>query len=797
VGKSWTGSSSPGVRAPAFALGMKLFAAPRGQPQARRGTDVVLLVPALIGLALAIAAYPPTSLERSLETFLAALPHWLDPVWEFLTDLLWLWALVLVAIALVRVRLVVVAQALAAVVLAAVLALWATRLAVGSWPPVVDAVLGRSGAPTFPGARTAEATAAIVSIAPHLARPLRVVGRWLLVLGLLGAAITGTPLGTFAAAMAAITAAAAVRLATGTSVGRPGLEDVASGLAQLGIRTQRLEEAERQVAGVFHVSGVDEQGRPLLVKVYGRDAYDTQLVARLWRRLWYRGGGLPIRLGRVHAAEHEAFVTLLARTEGLAGHEVVTAASTIDDDALLVLRGDPRPFTAEVDDRVLDAAWSALRRLEELTVAHQRIAPEALAAVAGEVVFVDFGAATVAPTELQLATDRAHLLLATASLAGSERAIRAVAGAVGQDGVAELLPYLQTAALTPTLRTALDQAGIDVDRLREEAAAFVDAEPPELAKLRRVSVRALVQILLLGFASYTILDAAGDVDWGDVGGTIRHASWTWIAAAFLAAQLPRVSQAASTLGSVPTAMPFGPVYALQLATGYMNVALPSNLARMAVNIRFFQRQGLSAPIAVASGVIDSLAGTVVQAVLLAVLLLFSESSLAVDLPVPSGTFRILLLILLAALVACVATAFAVRRLREAIVDRVRRWWPEVRASLAALRAAHKLALLLVGSLATEVLFATALGLFARSFGTPVDLAELLVINISVSLLASFIPVPGGVGVAEFGLTIGLVSAGMTSEAAIAAVLLYRISTFYLPPLWGFPAMLWLQRKRYL
>jgi uncharacterized membrane protein YbhN (UPF0104 family) len=67
----------------------------------------------------------------------------------------------------------------------------------------------------------------------------------------------------------------------------------------------------------------------------------------------------------------------------------------------------------------------------------------------------------------------------------------------------------------------------------------------------------------------------------------------------------------------------------------------------------------------------------------------------------------------------------------------------------------------------------------------------------VSLLASFIPVPGGVGVAEFGLTIGLVSAGMTSEAAIAAVLLYRIAVYYLPPLWGFPAMLWLQRRQYL
>jgi uncharacterized membrane protein YbhN (UPF0104 family) len=59
-----------------------------------------------------------------------------------------------------------------------------------------------------------------------------------------------------------------------------------------------------------------------------------------------------------------------------------------------------------------------------------------------------------------------------------------------------------------------------------------------------------------------------------------------------------------------------------------------------------------------------------------------------------------------------------------------------------------------------------------------------VINMSVSLLGSLVPVPGNIGVAEFGLTIGLVSAGMTDEAAFAAVLLYRIATFYLPPLWG-------------
>ena len=71
------------------------------------------------------------------------------------------------------------------------------------------------------------------------------------------------------------------------------------------------------------------------------------------------------------------------------------------------------------------------------------------------------------------------------------------------------------------------------------------------------------------------------------------------------------------------------------------------------------------------------------------------------------------------------------------------------------------------------------------------------INISVSLLASFIPVPEAWASPSSASRSASISAGMPSEAAIAAVLLYRISTYYLPPAWGFPAMLWLQRNQYL
>ena len=39
-------------------------------------------------------------------------------------------------------------------------------------------------------------------------------------------------------------------------------------------------------------------GRSLLVKIYGRDAWDGQLLASAWSSLWYRGDTPHLSLGR-------------------------------------------------------------------------------------------------------------------------------------------------------------------------------------------------------------------------------------------------------------------------------------------------------------------------------------------------------------------------------------------------------------------------------------------------------------------------------------------------------------------
>jgi len=298
-------------------------------------------------------------------------------------------------------------------------------------------------------------------------------------------------------------------------------------------------------------------------------------------------------------------------------------------------------------------------------------------------------------------------------------------------------------------------------------------------------------------AAFAVLSFATGIDYDQFVDGLSDATWSWIAVGAVVAQTPRVSQAVATLGSVAANLRFGPVYAMQLATGYMNLALPSVAGRLAINIRFFQRQGITAAAAVTSGAIDSFASTVVQAVLLTLLLLFSESTLDLHLESPSSRVLVVIAILAALVVAAIAAAAMVRRVRTAVLDRVRRWWPEARAALAALRSSNKLVLLLAGSIATEILFAVTLGLFALALGTRIGITDLLVINLSISLFSSLVPIPGGIGVTELGLTVGLTAAGMSEEAALATALLYRVAVFYLPPVWGFLALRWLQRNQYL
>jgi uncharacterized protein (TIRG00374 family) len=122
---------------------------------------------------------------------------------------------------------------------------------------------------------------------------------------------------------------------------------------------------------------------------------------------------------------------------------------------------------------------------------------------------------------------------------------------------------------------------------------------------------------------------------------------------------------------------------------------------------------------------------------------------------------------------------------------------QARDALRVLRSPTKLAELFGGNLLSQLLFAVTLGACVRAFGFHLPLSTLILINTVVTLFSGLLPVPGGVGVTEGGLTLGLTRAGVPASIAVAIALSYRFAVFYLPPLWGYVSFRWLTARRYL
>ena len=137
----------------------------------------------------------------------------------------------------------------------------------------------------------------------------------------------------------------------------------------------------------------------------GRDAQDTQRLARRWRLLAYRDPPRSAPIGRLEQVEHEAVATLLATQAGVRAPEVVTVGLGPDGDAVIVTRQppvDPLELAApdDVDDGTLRDLWQQVSRLHAAGIAHGRLNASNVLVLDDGPMLVDFSAATLGAPQI-------------------------------------------------------------------------------------------------------------------------------------------------------------------------------------------------------------------------------------------------------------------------------------------------------------------------------------------------------------------------------------------------------------
>jgi uncharacterized membrane protein YbhN (UPF0104 family)/tRNA A-37 threonylcarbamoyl transferase component Bud32 len=765
----------------------------------RRTVDAVFLLLAaiVIGLTAVIASSTP-GVDRDVAEALTTLFGWADALWRAAFVALLLLALVVLADALLRRHWGLARDLLVAVVPLAALGLTLGGVVESDWFPVKDHLLARWG---YPELRLAAATAVLVVAGPELVRRVRVLAAWLVPLAALAAIVLGATLPSAALGGLAVGLAvgAIVRLAFGSAAGVPPTERIRAAMAGLGVEVRDLAPSKRQRIGAAEYVGHDLDGNPLKARFLDSDAQDTQRLARRWRLLAYRDPPRSAPIGRLEQVEHEALAIFVAAQAGIRVPEVVLAAPDGDGNALLVTREpDVEPLELsradQVSDKTLEELWQQVDRLHRAGIAHGRLNASNVLVTHEGPMLVDLSAASLAAPQSAIDIDAAELVVACTVLVGPERALRLALNAGWRENLIRILPYLQSAALTPHLRDLARSHEVGLKKLRTDAAAATGQEAPEVAPLRRVRPRDLLLTAALIVAAYLLISKLAEIGFGTIYRELKTADLAWVLVALLIAQSSFIGTGVSVRGSVATPLPLLPCVLLQSAIKFINLTVPSSAGRIGIDLRFLQRMGASGPEAVAAGALDDASETIVQAALLLISLVFVGDALDTNkfhLGSPDGR---LVAGILVALVASVAVVFAVPKLRAKVL-------PGVRSGLTGLRTVvrdrHKRLELFGGSIISELLYSISLGATCLAYGVHLDLAQLIFVNTAASVLSSLVPSPGGIGAAEASLSAGLIAMGVGESTAFAVAITQRLCTFYLPPIWGYLSLRWLTRRGYV
>jgi uncharacterized membrane protein YbhN (UPF0104 family) len=755
-----------------------------------------LLLVALTALGVAQIAW----IESLILDFLDDFPSWLNGILKATYVLAGLYAVVLLGLALVAGRSE--RDTLRDLLLAGSLALVAgavlSWLVAGAWPALF-AEFAEDPEAQYPIMRIALVTAVLITASPHLVRPLRRFG-WLVGFAVVVAGVAlglGDPGDALGALGVGVAAAGVALIGFGSPRGYPDPGNVEQGVEQLGVSVSSLVTSPRQTWGVRRYSAAGPDGVPLVVKVYGRDARDAQFFARVWRAVWYRDSGPALTSSRLHQVEHEAFFTIMAGRGGVTTPTVVTAGAPTKELALLVLADDGTPLpeaSADQSDDLLASVWAQVKRLHEAGIAHGRLNLFSVGIAGAQPIIGNFRESSIGPSEDRIHADTAELLLTMADRFGVDRTVTAAQAGLGDDGLIAAMPYLQGPAVSGEGKNEVQHVRTLFSELREEIGQRTGTEVPKRASLHRVTGRTLLMFGLTILAAYALIGMVSGIDFASVAEELQDANWGWVAAAFVVAQLPLLSEAITMMAAVASPIPMMPTVQLQSAIKFIQLAIGGAAGRMATNIAYLRKFGVSTTDSVTQGAVDSLTGFFIQILIILAAVVFGGIQLLPDDAALDLNWALIIgLIVFAVLVSALMVWF-IRPVRERIVPPVKQAWEGLSALV---KDPGRFLTLLGAVIATQLLYAIALWMTALAFGWTVSLSSMLVVNTIAALFAGLLPIPGGVGVTEALLTAGMTAIGIDESAAFAIAVTYRVISAYLPPVWGWFSIQWLERNGYL
>jgi glycosyltransferase 2 family protein len=601
----------------------------------------------------------------------------------------------------------------------------------------------------------------------------------------------------------------AVRYVAGSASQRPGALAIASALGGAGLRVTamrriRLEEGTR-TSGSRHYAAVTAADAAtdaatgdsdLDVVVYDRDQQAAGVFYRAYRSvrlLAQVSRTAPLSVDRQverrallsYASEDADAPTPRLRAFVRVGPEAAVLAYEHHDGTTLAKRNPG------CSDGELRQIWDAVGRLHARKVTHRGLtADRILLTDDGRVLLLDPGEGDVAASDLQIRLDVAQLLAELALYVGPDRASTSALERASPDELVMVVPLLQPVALSRSTRHALRRRRDVLPALRKLLLAAVPGAEVPPVRLARIRLRTLVTMVATVIAAYLL---AGELERESLTSVLHKADWRWSIVALALSAATYAAAALSLSGFVADRLDFFRTALAQLAGSFVTLVTPAAVGGAALNIRYLQRRKIPAAVAAASVGVAQVVAFVLHLMLLVVLAAIAGSSAKENIQPPEWAWYVL-----AGLVVVALAAAAIPATRRVLRARVSPMFGQVLPRLLEV-AQHprKLALGIGGALLLSAAYILCLAACVAAFGRTVPIASIGVVYLTGSAIGSILPTPGGLGGVEAALTAGLTAAGVPGAAAVSAVLLFRLLTFWLPVPFGWAALNYLERQQAL
>ncbi len=227
--------------------------------------------------------------------------------------------------------------------------------------------------------------------------------------------------------------------------------------------------------------------------------------------------------------------------------------------------------------------------------------------------------------------------------------------------------------------------------------------------------------------------------------------------------------------------------AVEIAAAFVNRLLPAGIGGLGLHGDYLHRQKHSVAEATAVVSVNNALGIVGNIILLVIMLAVWPHRLSVSAFNFSPGKALIVGVVVAALAIVI---IAVRRVRVELASFARNFGRSLRTYL---RCPGKLLVALALATTLTLVYALILYVSSRAVGVKLAYSSVFVVFSVGTLIGAATPTPGGLVGVEAGLFAGFAAYGVPAAPALAAVLLYRVLTYWLPLIPGLVALILVRR----